>query len=75
MKVGGAAGMLINDFDPDTGGFLGLTDFRSSPPTHGTLTFNIDGSFTYTPTAGYFGTDSFTYTGQRRRRTPATPRP
>ena len=30
-------------------------------PTHGTLSLNSDGSFTYTPTTGYFGPDSFTY--------------
>ena len=30
-------------------------------PTHGTLALNSDGSFTYTPTTGYFGPDSFTY--------------
>jgi VCBS repeat-containing protein len=30
--------------------------------THGTLSFNSDGSFTYTPTTNYNGSDSFTYT-------------
>jgi len=30
--------------------------------THGSVTVNGDGSFTYTPTAGYVGPDSFTYT-------------
>src|SRR6185503_13564383 len=32
-----------------------------SNPSHGTLDLNSDGSFTYTPNAGYFGPDSFTY--------------
>src|SRR5204863_153678 len=31
-------------------------------PAHGTLTFNSDGTFTYTPTNNYHGADSFTFT-------------
>ena len=34
----------------------------ATDPTHGTVVVNIDGSFTYTPTADYNGADSFTYT-------------
>ena len=30
-------------------------------PGHGTLTNNANGTFTYTPTTGFTGTDSFTY--------------
>ena len=30
-------------------------------PTHGTVSINADGSFSYTPYANYFGVDSFTY--------------
>ncbi|HEY8403578.1 MAG TPA: Ig-like domain-containing protein [Flavobacteriales bacterium] len=30
-------------------------------PSFGTLTFVVDGSFTYVPNAGFFGTDVFTY--------------
>src|SRR5205823_3079554 len=30
-------------------------------PTHGTLTVNADGTFKYTPTANFNGSDSFTY--------------
>ena len=33
-----------------------------SDPAHGTVTTEPDGSFTYTPHAGYLGSDSFTYT-------------
>ena len=29
--------------------------------SHGTLTLNADGGFTYTPNAGFSGPDSFTY--------------
>ncbi|MBU0501029.1 MAG: tandem-95 repeat protein [Gammaproteobacteria bacterium] len=31
-------------------------------PSHGTVTVNPDGSFSYTPAANYAGADSFTYT-------------
>ncbi len=31
--------------------------------TNGTLIFNVDGTFTYTPNTGFSGTDSFTYNG------------
>ncbi len=31
-------------------------------PGHGSLVFNADGSYVYTPNANYFGADSFTYT-------------
>ena len=30
-------------------------------PTHGTVSINADGSFSYAPHANYFGVDSFTY--------------
>ncbi|MGA7204381.1 MAG: cohesin domain-containing protein, partial [Specibacter sp.] len=42
------------DFDP-------LTAIKVSDPLHGSLTFNSDGSFSYTPQVGFFGQDSFTY--------------
>jgi hypothetical protein len=32
-----------------------------SGPLHGTLVFNADGTYTYTPAANYHGTDAFTY--------------
>jgi hypothetical protein len=32
-------------------------------PSHGTLVLNADGTFNYTPEAGFSGTDSFTYAG------------
>jgi VCBS repeat-containing protein len=53
-----APGVLGNDSDPegDT-----LTAVLDSGPSHGTLTLNPDGSFTYTPAENFFGTDYFTY--------------
>lgn len=38
-----------------------LTAVLVTAPTHGTLDFNADGSFTYTPEEDYFGPDSFSY--------------
>lgn len=35
---------------------------RHTDPSHGTATVDADGSFTYTPQAGFKGTDTFTYT-------------
>jgi hypothetical protein len=32
-----------------------------SAPTHGAITVNADGTFSYTPDLDYFGTDSFSY--------------
>ena len=50
--------MLGNDHEPENQS----VDCRYlSGPAHGSLTLNADGSFTYTPTALYFGTDTFTY--------------
>ena len=55
-----APGVLKNDFDPD-GGFVHLTDVPDFP-SHGTLSIKSDGSFVYTPNAGFVGDDAFTYT-------------
>ena len=37
-----------------------LTVSEASGPSHGTLTLGSDGSFTYTPTTSWYGTDTFT---------------
>ncbi|HVA51658.1 MAG TPA: ELWxxDGT repeat protein [Pirellulales bacterium] len=37
-----------------------LTAVLVSPPSHGSLTLHSDGSFTYTPDAGFRGKDTFT---------------
>ena len=53
-----APGVLANDADADGDA---LTAVLVSTTSHGTLTFNANGSFGYTPAAGYRGPDSFTY--------------
>lgn len=39
----------------------GVTYSLAAAPSHGTVTVNADGTFAYSPTAGYAGTDTFTY--------------
>ncbi len=58
LTVDAAAGVAANDDDVDGDSF---TVSVSAAPLHGTLSLNPDGSFTYTPVAGFHGTDTFTY--------------
>jgi large repetitive protein len=53
-----AAGVLANDTDVDGDP---LSAILVSGPANGSLTLNADGSFSYTPSAGFSGTDSFIY--------------
>ncbi len=53
-----APGVLANDKSPAGNP---LTAKLVTGPSHGTLVFNADGSFTYTPAANYNGSDGFTY--------------
>ena len=61
LTVSAAAGVLANDTDPDAADAGYLTTALVTDATHGHVTLNADGSFTYTPAAGYFGPDSFSY--------------
>ncbi len=45
-----------NDLYPSASTFA-----KTAGPSHGAVTFDPDGSYTYAPTLGYMGTDSFTY--------------
>jgi VCBS repeat-containing protein len=53
-----APGVLGNDSDPNEDP---LTAIKVSDPSHGSVTLNSNGSFTYTPDGDYNGGDSFTY--------------
>ena len=53
-----APGVLANDSDPDGDP---ITAVPMDDVAHGTLTLNANGSFTYTPDAGFSGTDTFAY--------------
>ncbi|HEX2959056.1 MAG TPA: Ig-like domain-containing protein [Chitinispirillaceae bacterium] len=54
-----STGVLENDREPTVGQLLSASVL--SLPSHGTLELNAGGSFTYSPSAGWCGTDRFTY--------------
>lgn len=53
-----APGVLTNDRDPELRPLVAVVE---QSPWHGSLSFAADGSFTYTPSAGFTGADAFTY--------------
>ena len=55
----GAPGVLANDTDPDGDA---LTAQLVGSTANGTVSLQSDGSFTFTPNAGFTGDDSFSYT-------------
>jgi Bacterial Ig domain len=59
LLINVAADLLVNDTDADNDP-LSIVSFTQ--PSHGTLANNGDGTFLYTPNAGFSGTDTFTYT-------------
>ena len=58
LNIASASGVLLNDTDAENDL---LTATLVSNPANGTLTLYADGSFDYSPNAGFTGTDSFTY--------------
>jgi large repetitive protein len=52
--------VLNNDSDPDGNNTIHVTNI--SQPVNGTAVLNPNGTVTYTPNAGFYGTDVFTYT-------------
>lgn len=53
-----APGVLANDTDPEAGA---LTAALAAPPASGSLTLNADGSFTFSPSANFNGSETFQY--------------
>ena len=58
QRVVDAPGVLANDSDVDS---ITITAILVDGVSHGLFELHADGSFVYTPTAGYNGPDSFTY--------------
>lgn len=58
LDITAANGVLRNDSDVDN---TALTVALIAPPVDGTLVLNPDGSFSYSPAAGFSGSRSFTY--------------
>ncbi|MEA1907331.1 MAG: GEVED domain-containing protein [Euryarchaeota archaeon] len=57
-SVNNTIDVLVNDYDVDPDP---LTALPGNSPAHGSVIPNADGIFSYTPDAGYTGSDSFTY--------------
>src|SRR5439155_1305630 len=60
QDTAGQVNVLANDSDPDPGDTLTVTG--STNGAHGTVSCTAAGVCTYTPAAGFSGSDSFTYT-------------
>jgi LruC domain-containing protein len=60
MSTPVSANVTDNDSDPD-GDDLSVNTTAIISPSHGSLVLNANGTFTYTPTNGYTGTDTFKY--------------
>ena len=56
-----APGVLANDFDANKYDNITVNLIKGTGPYHGTLIFNQDGSFAYTPDGDFIGVDSFEY--------------
>ncbi len=57
-KSGTSRSVLVNDLIPSG---VTATAALVTGPSHGTLTLQSNGTFSYTPNSGYTGTDSFSY--------------
>ncbi len=59
--VNAASGLKANDFDDNIPG-LSITAGTFATTQSGSIMISADGSFMYTPPAGFTGTDTYTYT-------------
>lgn len=60
LSVSAKKGVLANDVNPDDSKVT-LSAYLKSDALHGKVELFVDGSFTYTPDADFFGADSFAY--------------
>jgi hypothetical protein len=68
LSITPASGVLVNDSDADSDPLFAVL---VASVTNGTLSFNANGSFTYTPADGFTGIDSFIYFATDGSRTSA----
>lgn len=61
LSVPAASGVLANDSDPDGSGGLSVVSSDPFSLLGGSVNALADGSFTYDPTTGFSGTDTFNY--------------
>ncbi len=59
LTIDAAAGLVANDTDANGDALFAFNDVPA--PSHGVINSVADGSFTYTPDAGFVGTDTFGY--------------
>jgi hypothetical protein len=57
-----SSGLISNDYDRDGDNVSAVVVTDAVTDQGGIISINSDGSFSYTPRAGYVGTDSYTYT-------------
>ena len=62
LVVNSGSGLLANDIDINKGqSGIQLTAVLVNGPTNGQLNLSLNGAFSYTPAAGFSGTDTFRY--------------
>lgn len=62
LSVPAASGLLVNDFDDNPAGLTVTAVANAATTQGGSITIAADGSFSYTPPAGFTGSDMYTYT-------------